>query len=194
MNHILLISASASADSVSRSLGLKLADKLASENNATITHRNLNDAELPLINDAWVKATFTAKDQRTADQHQVLALGNSYVDELEAAEAVIVATPMYNFGFPAALKAYFDQILLAGRTFQYTESGPIGLISGKDAYLVITSGGVELNSPMDFATPHLKTLLEFIGIPVQHIINASNLNRDKDGEILAAAETAIQKI
>jgi FMN-dependent NADH-azoreductase len=76
----------------------------------------------------------------------------------------VIAAPIYNFGVPSALKAWVDYVCRAGLTFNYTETGPVGLLSGKRAILAITSGGVPVDSPVDFATPHLRQVLNFIGI------------------------------
>ncbi len=85
---------------------------------------------------------------------------------------------MYNFGIPAALKAWIDMIARARLTFRYTADGPEGLLKGKKAYLVYASGGVPVNSAADFATPYLRHALAFVGITDVEVITADRLNSD----------------
>lgn len=86
--------------------------------------------------------------------------------ELKAADVVVLAAPMYNFGVPSTLKAWFDHVLRAGETFRYTETGPQGLLVGKRAVVLMSTGGVYEGSPhpADFVEPYLRTVLGFIGI------------------------------
>jgi FMN-dependent NADH-azoreductase len=93
-----------------------------------------------------------------------LRQSDELIAELTWADIVVIAAPIYNFGVPSALKAWVDYVCRAGLTFNYTETGPVGLLSGKRAILAITSGGVPVDSPVDFATPHLRQVLNFIGI------------------------------
>jgi FMN-dependent NADH-azoreductase len=180
MKNILVITASAQSEqSISRKLGLQLSEQLATKDTLSITHRNLNTSNLPLIDADWVEATFTPKEDRNKAMQRILSLSDIYVQELINAEVIIIALPIYNFGIPAALKAYIDLIARAGVTFKYTDTGPIGLLENKVAHVIITSGGVPLNSPVDFATPHLQQVLKFIGINDINIIDASHTSPDK---------------
>ena len=86
------------------------------------------------------------------------------MDELVAADVVVIGTPIYNFSIPASLKAWVDMVARARKTFRYTENGPVGLLSDKKAYIVVASGGVKVGSPADFATPYLRHALSFVGI------------------------------
>ena len=95
------------------------------------------------------------------------------VAEVQAADVIVIGAPMYNFSVPSTLKAWVDLIARVGVTFQYTENGPVGLLSGKKAYLVVATGGVPVNSPADFATPYLKQVLAFVGISDVEVIDAS---------------------
>jgi FMN-dependent NADH-azoreductase len=93
-----------------------------------------------------------------------LALSDTLIEELEAADTIVIGMPIYNFGMPAALKAWIDLMARPKVTFAYTESGPVGLLNDKRAIVAVASGGVPVDSPADFATPHLRQVLRFVGI------------------------------
>ena len=99
---------------------------------------------------------------------------------------IVIGSPIYNFGVPAALKAWVDMIARARKTFRYTSEGPEGLLKGKKAYVVIASGGVPVDSPVDFATPYLRHALKFVGITDIDIIAADQLIGRADDSIDAA--------
>ena len=86
------------------------------------------------------------------------------VDELVNADIIVISSPIYNFSVPASLKAYFDLVARAGLTFEYTENGPKGLLKNKKAFIVVSSGGTEINSDVDFAGKYIKHFLSFIGV------------------------------
>lgn len=127
---------------------------------------------LPLVDAAWVDANLAEPEARTAAQRQALAKSDELVGELMAADVLVIATPIYNFGVPASLKAWIDQVARARMTFRYTEYGPEGLLAGKKAYILAASGGTEVGSAIDFATPWLKFVLGFLGITDIELIAA----------------------
>ena len=188
---ILEVSASGRGrESVSRRLTQDIIDALeASSDRVAVTRRDLRDG-VPLVDAAWIDANFTAADARTAAQHQALAESDRLVAELRQADVVVIGAPIYNFGVPAALKAWVDMIARARLTFRYTDNGPEGLLQGKKAYVVIASGGVPVDSPVDFATPYLRQALRFVGITDIEIIAAERLN-DVAEESIAAARARI---
>ncbi|MDH3533384.1 MAG: NAD(P)H-dependent oxidoreductase [Gammaproteobacteria bacterium] len=188
---ILEVSASGRGrESVSRRLTQDIIDALeASSDRVAVTRRDLRDG-VPLVDAAWIDANFTAADARTAAQHQALAESDRLVAELRQADVVVIGAPIYNFGVPAALKAWVDMIARARLTFRYTDNGPEGLLQGKKAYVVIASGGVPVDSPVDFATPYLRQALRFVGITDIEIIAADRLN-DVAEESIAAARARI---
>ncbi len=175
--HILRLDASASINtSNSKKLGDELIDKLlALHPGAIVRQRDLNQ-EIGFIDESWVAANFTPIDQRSEAQHQRLAFSDKLIDEIKHADAIVLTTPMYNFGIPATLKAWIDLISRAGVTFRYTAEGPVGLIKGKRVDIVITTGGVPLQSPVDFVTDYLKQVFRFIGIEDINIIGADAMN------------------
>ena len=150
-----------------------------------VTPRDLADG-VPFVDAAWIAANFTADEDRSAEQHDVLAHSDRLVAELRDADVIVMGVPIYNFGIPAALKAWVDMIARARLTFRYTENGPEGLLQGKKAYVVIASGGVPVDSDVDFATPYLRHALRFVGITDIEIVAADQLNQNGADSIDAA--------
>jgi FMN-dependent NADH-azoreductase len=111
-----------------------------------------------------VTGTFTPADARSDAQNEALSFSDTLVAEVIAADTIVIGTPIYNFGAPAVLKAWIDQIARAGVTFQYTENGPEGLLEGKKVIIAVASGGTQIGSDYDFASPYLKFALGFLGI------------------------------
>ena len=106
-------------------------------------------------------------------------LSDDLIAELLGADCLVITTPLWNFGVPSALKAWIDQVVRAGRTFQYTGTGATGLATGKRAYVLVASGGVFSDGPWaewDFATPYLRRILGFIGITDVECLRIEGLN------------------
>lgn len=184
---ILEVAASGRNDgSVSRMLSADLIGALEDRHGSVeLTRRDLNKG-MPFVDDAWINANFTAPEERSAEQRSALAESDALVAELKAADVLVIGSPIYNFGVPAALKAWIDMVARARLTFRYTENGPKGLLEGKKAYLVIASGGVPVDSAVDFATPYLRHALAFIGITDVEVIAADQLNSKAEESIDAA--------
>ena len=146
---------------------------------------------LPLVDEAWIDANFTPAEDRTTAQRETLAESDRLVAELQAADVIVIGVPIYNFGVPAALKAWVDMVARARLTFRYTESGPEGLLRGKKAFLVVASGGVGIDTPGDFATPYMRQALNFLGITDIEVIAADRQNaRGAEALSLARAQIA----
>ncbi len=192
--NILKIESSARINgSVSRQLSNQLVDELAEQNPAAnIIERDVS-AGLPVINENWVNANFTPADQRSEAQKETLALSDQLVEEIKTADIVVIAAPMYNFGIPATLKAYIDLICRAGLTFKYTENGPVGLLQGKQAFIVTATGGTPIGSSIDFLSGYLKQVLGFIGISDASLISADRLNAHQN-QAIEAAKTEITRL
>lgn len=166
---VLRIDASARKNgSSSRALTDALIAQLAPEN---LVVRDLVMG-LPFVTEDWVGANFTDESDRSDEQKMTLSLSDTLVDELVAADTLVIGTPIYNFGIPAALKAWVDMIARARKTFHYTAHGPEGLLTGKKAYILIASGGTEVGSEIDFASGYLRHVLAFMGITDVTIIGA----------------------
>lgn len=170
---VLRIDASARTEgSVSRQIADQMLDELEERMpGLTVVRRDLAPG-LPLVDAAWVNANMTDPDVRTGAQRQALAKSDELVAELMAADVLVIATPIYNFGVPASLKAWIDQVARARLTFRYTEHGPVGLLTGKKAYILVATGGTEVGSAIDFATPWLRFVLGFLGITDVEVIAA----------------------
>ena len=170
-------------DSVSRMLSTDLIAALeARHGEIEFARRDLSQG-IGLVDEAWIEANFTAADERTPLQREALAESDALVAELQAADVVVIGMPIYNFGVPAALKAWVDMIARARLTFRYTDTGPEGLLKGKKAYIVLASGGVRVDSPVDFATPYMRQALRFVGIDDVELIAADQLNARSNDSI-----------
>jgi FMN-dependent NADH-azoreductase len=179
--HILEISASArDAGSMSRLLSRDLLQALEDRHgDIVVTRRNIAEG-LPFVDADWVVATNTPEEERSDAQRGTLAFSDELVQELVAADILVIGAPIYNFSIPATLKAWIDMIARVRLTFRYTENGPVGLLEGKKAYVLTPSGGVPVGSPVDFATPYLRHALGFVGITDVHIVGAQGADRGND--------------
>lgn len=179
-NTILLVNASSRyQDSLTRSVATEVAQHLATENDTSLTERDVA-AGLPFINEDWVNANFTDPADRSEAQQQTLALSDSLVSELQKAQQLVIGVPVYNFSIPATLKAWIDLVARARETFRYTENGPEGLLKTKRAYLVAASGGVPIGSDWDYATRYMQQVLGFLGINDVIVINANDWVKHHD--------------
>lgn len=160
--------------SVSRDLADHYIDQIAESQSIRVETRDVSQG-LPLIDQDWIAANFTPEDQRSSENRAALALSDALVNELECNELIVISMPVYNFNLSASLKLWIDQIARVGRTFRYTENGPIGLLTGKRAVILFASGGTKAGSEIDFGTPYLRHLLSFIGITDVEIITTEQL-------------------
>lgn len=189
---VLRVDASARhTDSVSRRLSDRLIDRLQAQyGHITINHRDLDKYPLPYVNGDWITANYTAPEQRTEWQQNALEVSDRLVRELMDTDLLLIGVPLYNFGIPAALKAWVDMVARARLTFRYTEAGPEGLLKNKRAYLLLASGGVKAGSAMDFATSYMRHVLGFLGITDVTVIAADQIMQRGD----VAQEQAIAQI
>lgn len=189
LTKILRIDASArQTGSVSRDLTDKVVDRYSSEGAIQVTNRDVS-LGLPQLDETWVTANFTQADKRSQDQKAALSLSDELIAELKDADTLVIGTPIYNFGIPSTLKAWIDLVARAGVTFRYTENGPIGLLEGKRAIILVASGGTPVASHIDFATPYLRHALGFMGVTDVTIIAADALAKDAKEKIAQASET-----
>ncbi|MEM7730591.1 MAG: NAD(P)H-dependent oxidoreductase [Pseudomonadota bacterium] len=173
--NILRIDSSARHEgSVSRELADIYIDRVAEIRPVQVATRDVSEP-LPIVTADWIQANFTPSDDRTARDRAELSTSDRLVDELRRNELIVISTPIYNFGIPASLKLWIDQVARAGLTFRYTEDGPVGLLDGKRAVILVASGGTPVGSEIDFATPYLKHVLGFLGIQDVEIVAADQL-------------------
>ncbi|MEJ6393671.1 NAD(P)H-dependent oxidoreductase [Gymnodinialimonas sp. 2305UL16-5] len=186
--HLLRVDASARrTGSITRDLTDRIIAKLNAD---AVTTRDLAES-LPHVSEAWIGANFTPADQRSAEQREILSGSDALVDEVIAADMLVIGVPIYHFSVPTALKAWIDMVARVGRTFQYTDTGPKGLLTGKRAILAVASGGTEAGSEIDFATGYMRHVLGFIGITDVQIISADQMAVDPDATLAKAhAEVA----
>jgi FMN-dependent NADH-azoreductase len=174
--------------SVSRNLADKLVERL-SDGSTQVTERDLANG-IELINENWIGSNFTDPADRSDEQKTALAISDELVNELRAADTVVITAPVYNFHVPAALKAWIDMVARARETFRYTEEGPVGLLTGKKVYVVMTSGGTVLGAENDFVSGWLKYILAFMGMTDVTFIDSSGLMLDETKAEKAEAEIA----
>lgn len=173
MSQVLLITSSPRVESYSTRVGTRLAEKLGTRPGSTLTVRDLTRHPLPHIDDSFAVARNTPSDFLTSEQKSVLSLSDELLRELFAADTLIIAAGMINFGIPSSLKAYVDHVVRPGVTFRYGEKGPEGLVKGKKVYLVLARGGVYAQGPMqafNFQDTYLKVALGFIGLTDVEVI------------------------
>ena len=143
MNILFVTSSSRGSASYSNRVATNVLTELRSRNpGARVTVRDLGREPLPHINDDFVTATRSATMPQTDEQRALLAHSEALVDELLAADVIVIAAPMINFTIPSNLKAWIDYVARAGRTFRYSEKGPEGLVTGKQVIIVAARGGV----------------------------------------------------
>jgi len=191
---ILRLDASASpVESGSRCLGDQLLERITGHNpGIEIRQRDLNrDAQF--IDSDWIEANLSASDSRSDLAQQRLEYSDELIAELQWADHILITTPMYNFSVPATVKAWIDQVCRAGITFRYTANGPQGLLTGKRADIVITTGGAPLGSAVDFASGYLRQVLGFIGIDEIDIIGADRMNQDAEQSVARAQQQIDQR-
>jgi len=163
---------------------------------ATLTLRDLTANPHPALDEATLGALFTPADARSAEQHARVALDHALIDEVKAADVIVIGVPMVNFGITSQLKSWIDAIAKAGLTFQYTANGPVGLVQGKKVYAVLTRGGIYRDQPGDTQVPYLRMLLGFLGMTDIEFIYAEGLAMGPDAEAkaLASARAEIARI
>jgi len=164
----------------------------ANQPDAQVTVRDLAQQPLPHLDAQRVLAFFAQPETRTPDQQIFVAESDALIDELKQAEIIVIGLPMYNFGIPSVLKAYFDQIARAGVTFRYTENGPEGLLTDKKAYVFATRGGQYAGTPLDSQTGYVRNFLGFLGITDVEFIYAEGLNMGDLNKEAALAEAQQQ--
>ena len=178
-------------DAQSSRLAGQFAASLAQAEPARLTVRDLGRNPVEHLTAKRFKAFTTAPEQRTAEQRRIAAESDALIDELRTADTIVIGLPMYNFGVPSTLKAYFDHVARAGVTFRYTEGGPVGLLTGKKAYVIATRGGRHAGTPRDLQSAFVRQFLGFIGITDVEFVYAEGLAmgpESRDAALRDAAE------
>ncbi|MXO90680.1 FMN-dependent NADH-azoreductase [Pontixanthobacter aquaemixtae] len=195
MSNILHITASIRGDeSISRSLSTGLVERLAQKSGATVTTRDLSANDIPYVDADRFAANLAPYADRTDAQHQLAAIADELIEELKAADTIVLGVPIYNFSVPATVKAWADLVARAGTTFEYTPEGPKGLLTGKKAYIAAASGGTPVGSDLDFMTPWLKFFLGFLGITDVEMVAADGIMGVDGDEKIANAHNRVEKL
>ena len=198
--HILHIDASAS-DSVtshSRRLSAALVEKLKAANaGATVTYRDVARDRLPHV-DMTIRQAWSPEGEKDSALSETAASSKAAVDELKAADVLVIGSPMYNFSIPSTLKSWIDHVVIAGQTFRYTESGPKGLLTGK-AYLALSSGGIYSQGPFasnEHLATYLTAVLRFVGFSEVEVVRAEGVayGPDQDQAAMASAQERINTL
>ena len=174
--------------SISRRLTADFAQTwLKSHPNSKIVTRDLAALDLPRVDALWISAAHTPEETRTEDHKKALAVSDSLIADLKNGDEYVFGVPMHNFGVPSTLKLWIDQVARAGKTFFYTANGPVGLLTGKKATVLIASGGVyEQGSSMasfNFVAPYLQAVFGFLGITDLTIISAGGTAQLMSGKM-----------
>jgi FMN-dependent NADH-azoreductase len=174
--------------SISTRLANELSARLLAGNpGATLTVRDLARQPHPVLDEAALGALFTPADARSPEQAARVALDDALIAEIQAADVVVLGVPMYNFGVTAQLKNWIDAIARARVTFQYTEKGPVGLLTGKTVYAVLSRGGMHRGTERDSQVPYLKSVLAFLGMTDVRFVFAEGLAMGPEAEARALA-------
>lgn len=159
----------------SRLAGQFVAGRKAADPDLDVVVRDLSRNPLPHLTAERFQAFLAKPESRSGGQRAIVAESDALIDELRAADTIVLGLPMYNFGIPSQLKAYFDHVARAGVTFRYTEKGPVGLLTGKKAYVFAARGGLYAGTPRDTATAYVREFLGFLGITDVEFVYAEGL-------------------
>jgi FMN-dependent NADH-azoreductase len=157
-----------------------------------VTVRDFSVQPLAHLDGKRVMAFSTPAENRSPEQQTLAAESDQLIAELKQADLIVLAVPMYNFGIPSTLKAYFDYIARSGITFKYTENGPVGLLTGKKVLIFTSRGGKYAGTAADTETQYLKDYLSFLGLSDIEFIYAEGLNMGDEVKQAALADAAMQ--
>jgi FMN-dependent NADH-azoreductase len=183
--------------SVSRGLTRAIVDAhRAADANLNVTYRDLGGAPLPHLTSEWASLRTANIDSLSSEQRELARLTATLIEELKSADVLVIGAPLYNFTISSGLKAWIDQITVAGQTFRYGKDGAEGLVPNKKTYLVTTSGGIYTGSPIaQMHEGYFKQVLNFIGIQDIEVVRVEGLGMAEErSKALAAARAQIESI
>jgi len=157
-----------------------------------IVLRDLASDTVPHLSAERFAAFLSKPQERSAAQSDVVAYSDALIAELKQADVIVLGLPMYNFGVPSQLKAYFDHIARAGETFRYTANGPVGLLQGKKAYIFAARGGLYAGTALDTQTNYVRDFLRFVGIEDIEFVYAEGLAISPESKASGLASAAAQ--
>ncbi|MCA8241281.1 FMN-dependent NADH-azoreductase [Burkholderia sp. AU32262] len=200
MSHTLLVTSSPrGADSLSTRFATEIAEGIQARAGGPLTVRDLAANPPPHIAPAYIQGRVTSPADRTPEQVEAVKVAQELVDELKAADVIVLGSGMINFSLSSQLKAWFDHVTWPGVTFGYGDIGPKGLLTGKKVYLVTAAGGVFSEgawAPFDFQTSYLLHLLGFIGLTDVEVVRVEGtvFGPDAAKAVIANTETAIKAL
>lgn len=198
MKRILFVKSSLNGGSgTSSELGSELVSVLTETwPGSTVSNLDLSELSLPHLGVEEFQAWSVPEEERTAVQAELAARSDRLIEQLLAHDMLVLGVPMYNMTIPSTLKAWLDRIVRAGRTFRYTDDGPVGLTRGIDAYAVFARGGMYRGTPLDTQTGYLEAILGLIGIETVKTIFAEGLAMGEDSrqEAIHEARAAIASL
>ncbi|WP_374494478.1 FMN-dependent NADH-azoreductase [Zoogloea sp.] len=173
-----------------------VAARLAANPELTVINRDLAAQPVPHLDAARFQSFLAKPEERSAEQQAVVAYSDALIEELRQADEIVIGLPMYNFGVPSTLKAWFDHIARAGVTFRYTATGPEGLLSGKKVTVFATRGGLYAGTAKDSQTTYVRDFLGFIGITDVEFVYAEGLNmgEERKSAALSAAHGKLAEL
>lgn len=148
--------------------------------NAQVVTRDLAADPVPHLNAQRLTALMTPTEQRSAEQQAIVDYSDALIAEITQADVVVIGLPLYNFGIPSSLQAYFDHLARAGVTFKYTATGPVGFLTGKRVLIFATRGGKYAGTANDNVTTQVRALLNLLGMTDVEFVYAEGLNIDAD--------------
>ncbi|WMN60141.1 NAD(P)H-dependent oxidoreductase [Pseudoalteromonas xiamenensis] len=174
------------------SISNKLIDEVLSLNdNSNTTVRDLGASPLPHLSQHEMGAWMAAVDQITPEQRELKAISDEVVEEVKAADIILIGLPMYNFAVPSNFKSWIDRLARAGVTFNYTENGPVGLLDDKPVYVIATRGGKYHGTPMDSQTQFIKDVFAFVGLKNVNFVYVEGLAMGEADIAIANAQSAL---
>ena len=201
MPKLLHLDSSPLASSVSRELGREFVKTWKGANpDGVVVYRDLNVAAPKPVDTEWIYAVYTPDEARTPEQNAAVALSDELIAELQLADEYVIGVAMHNFSVPSALKLWIDQIARKGKTFNYSEAGPVALLLGKKATLLIATGGIyDAGTPMssyNFVEPYLRTVLGFLGVTDITVVTAGGTAalRSPDADRSKFLEPALEQV
>ncbi|MFY8325129.1 FMN-dependent NADH-azoreductase [Pseudoalteromonas sp. ZZD1] len=161
-------------DSISKNIAKCFTDNFTQQQSIDeYIYRDVGMNPPPFITQDWIGAVFTPENKKTAEQKQLLALSDTLIAEIAAADIIVISSPMYNYGMPAQLKAWFDQVIRINKTFDFDLARgdfPLQpLLDGKTLVVITSTGefGFEqggIREHMSHLVPHLRTLSKYLGV------------------------------
>ena len=192
MKNVLVINSSLNAEQGnSAKLAKHLAQHLSAKYQSNVHTVNLYAGAISHFSDAEMQAWMTDAQERSPEQNALAQISDSYIEQVLAADTIVLGMPMYNFGVPSTFKAWVDRIAKAGVTFQYTAEGPVGLLKDKKIIVLAAKGGMYQGTPKDTQTAYLRDVFAFLGLQDVDFVYAEGLAMAGKEESMAGKEESM---